>query len=313
MADGLSIKEVAEQTGLAPGTIRMWEQRYGFPDPRRTASGYRRYEPEDVETLRRARAHRQRGLSVSAALERARETAGDVGPSVDLRRGGGHRPRRAGAGAAQVDADRALAGDRARAAGPRGRAGALRRLPARALLPRARAALAADGAPRRRGHRVRRLRDAAPAVGRAGRGADRRGRGARQRVGGHRRRPRLRGVPAGLGAARRDRARGPGRPRSALRGDLDHRSAGDAARRAGGGAAGRQRRSRLWPSARGAAGRSPAGHGAAGARAHGADQPHAGLRRGRRARRARRRPGRRGAPSPRRRSRWRSRRRPASS
>ena len=74
MADGLSIKEVAEQTGLAPGTIRMWEQRYGFPAPRRTASGYRRYEPEDVETLRRARAHREHGLSVSAALERARET-----------------------------------------------------------------------------------------------------------------------------------------------------------------------------------------------------------------------------------------------
>ena len=74
MADGLSIREVAEQTGLAPGTIRMWEQRYGFPSPRRTASGYRRYEADDVETLRRARAHRERGLSVSAALDRARET-----------------------------------------------------------------------------------------------------------------------------------------------------------------------------------------------------------------------------------------------
>jgi DNA-binding transcriptional MerR regulator len=60
MADGLSIREVAEQTGLAAGTIRMWEQRHGFPSPRRTASGYRRYEPEDVETLRRVRAHRQR-------------------------------------------------------------------------------------------------------------------------------------------------------------------------------------------------------------------------------------------------------------
>jgi MerR family transcriptional regulator, light-induced transcriptional regulator len=76
MADGLSIREVAEQTGLAPGTIRMWEQRHGFPAPRRTASGYRRYDADDVETLRRARAHRQRGLSVSAALDRARETGG---------------------------------------------------------------------------------------------------------------------------------------------------------------------------------------------------------------------------------------------
>ena len=76
MADGLSIKEVAEQTGLAPGTIRMWEQRHGFPSPRRTTSGYRRYDADDVETLRRAHAHRLRGLSVSAALERARESGG---------------------------------------------------------------------------------------------------------------------------------------------------------------------------------------------------------------------------------------------
>jgi MerR family transcriptional regulator, light-induced transcriptional regulator len=68
MADGLSIKEVAEQTGLAPGTIRMWEQRYCFPAPRRTASGYRRYEPEDVETLRRGRGHPQRRVAVNAVL-----------------------------------------------------------------------------------------------------------------------------------------------------------------------------------------------------------------------------------------------------
>ena len=75
MAHGLSIREVAEQTGLAAGTIRMWEQRHGFPRPRRTTSGYRRYEPEDVETLRRARAHRRRGLSVGAAIERARQVS----------------------------------------------------------------------------------------------------------------------------------------------------------------------------------------------------------------------------------------------
>ncbi len=52
---GLAIKDVAEHTGLAAGTIRMWEQRYGFPEPQRTESGYRRYSQDDVETLRRAR------------------------------------------------------------------------------------------------------------------------------------------------------------------------------------------------------------------------------------------------------------------
>jgi DICT domain-containing protein len=74
--DDLAIKDVAEQTGIAPGTIRMWEQRYGFPDPQRTASGYRRYGPGDVEALRRVVAYRHRGLSIPAAIERARETGG---------------------------------------------------------------------------------------------------------------------------------------------------------------------------------------------------------------------------------------------
>lgn len=73
---GLSIKEVAEQTGVAAGTIRMWEQRYGFPEPARTSAGYRVYTAEDVAALRRVLAYRHRGLSVPAAIDRARETGG---------------------------------------------------------------------------------------------------------------------------------------------------------------------------------------------------------------------------------------------
>ncbi len=69
---GLAIREVAEQTGLAAGTIRMWEQRYGFPEPERTPAGYRVYGPEDVEVLRRVVALRRDGISVGAALRRAR-------------------------------------------------------------------------------------------------------------------------------------------------------------------------------------------------------------------------------------------------
>ncbi|CAB4934945.1 unannotated protein [freshwater metagenome] len=70
----LAIKDVAERTGIAAGTIRMWEQRYGFPCPERLPSGYRRYTEGDVDTLRRIAAYRHRGLSVPAAIERARET-----------------------------------------------------------------------------------------------------------------------------------------------------------------------------------------------------------------------------------------------
>ena len=73
---GLAIKDVAERTGIAAATIRMWEQRYGFPEPARTASGYRMYTEEDVEALRRVSTFRESGLSVPAALERARAASG---------------------------------------------------------------------------------------------------------------------------------------------------------------------------------------------------------------------------------------------
>jgi DICT domain-containing protein len=68
----LAIKDVAERTGIAPGTIRMWEQRYGFPEPDRTPSGYRRYTDQDVEALRRVASYRRLGLSIPAAIDRVR-------------------------------------------------------------------------------------------------------------------------------------------------------------------------------------------------------------------------------------------------
>jgi MerR family transcriptional regulator, light-induced transcriptional regulator len=73
MVGELAIKDVAERTGIAAGTIRMWEQRYGFPEPRRTASGYRRYSAGDVEALRRVASYRRTGLSIPAAIDRVRD------------------------------------------------------------------------------------------------------------------------------------------------------------------------------------------------------------------------------------------------
>ena len=90
---GLAIKEVAERTGIAAATIRMWEQRYGFPEPARTASGYRMYSDDDVAALRRVSALRDTGLSVPAALERARTTAGTTDrPSIYGAIAGGDDP-----------------------------------------------------------------------------------------------------------------------------------------------------------------------------------------------------------------------------
>src|SRR3954451_1507858 len=72
MEDDLAIKDVAERTGIAAGTIRMWEQRYGFPEPERTSAGYRLYSEGDVDALRRVLAFREGGLSVPAAVDRVR-------------------------------------------------------------------------------------------------------------------------------------------------------------------------------------------------------------------------------------------------
>jgi len=74
----LAIKDVAERTGIAAGTIRMWEQRYGFPEPGRTPSGYRRYSDDDVEALRRVASYRRLGLSIPAAIDRVRSDEGTV-------------------------------------------------------------------------------------------------------------------------------------------------------------------------------------------------------------------------------------------
>jgi DICT domain-containing protein len=81
--DGVTIKDAAARSGLTPGTIRMWEQRYGFPVPRRTPAGHRRYDADDIDALRRALALRDQGLSVPAALERARRADGGTDrPSI---------------------------------------------------------------------------------------------------------------------------------------------------------------------------------------------------------------------------------------
>lgn len=48
----LSIAAVERDTGLSKDTLRVWERRYGFPAPRRDASGERCYRRADVHKLR---------------------------------------------------------------------------------------------------------------------------------------------------------------------------------------------------------------------------------------------------------------------
>src|SRR5205809_6032993 len=47
-----SIAAVSKLTGASCHALRVWERRYGFPVPIRSASGHRRYSREQVRTLR---------------------------------------------------------------------------------------------------------------------------------------------------------------------------------------------------------------------------------------------------------------------
>lgn len=76
----LRIKDVADATGVAAATIRMWEQRHGFPSPSRTPSGYRLYTEADIEQIRTVTALRHRGLSIGDAIERVRGSASTGDP-----------------------------------------------------------------------------------------------------------------------------------------------------------------------------------------------------------------------------------------
>lgn len=49
----LNINEASKECGLSPSVLRIWELRYGWPNPRRKANGYRSYSPHLVEDLKR--------------------------------------------------------------------------------------------------------------------------------------------------------------------------------------------------------------------------------------------------------------------
>lgn len=48
----LSISQVERDTGLSKDTLRMWERRYGFPQPSRDPSGERLYDAPQIDKLR---------------------------------------------------------------------------------------------------------------------------------------------------------------------------------------------------------------------------------------------------------------------
>ena len=47
----LHIAAVERETGIAKDTLRVWEKRYGFPQPRRDSTGDRVYDVDQVHRL----------------------------------------------------------------------------------------------------------------------------------------------------------------------------------------------------------------------------------------------------------------------
>ncbi len=84
----LTPREVARRTGLSPATLRIWEERHGFPRPQRLPSGHRRYSAEEVERLLEVVRERDEGRSLSAAVDRvlSAEPAQDDSVFAGLRR-----------------------------------------------------------------------------------------------------------------------------------------------------------------------------------------------------------------------------------
>lgn len=70
-----TIAAVSKLTGVSCHALRVWERRYGFPVPGRSAKGHRRYDREDVALLSAIGSRIRAGRPVRDALEEARAIA----------------------------------------------------------------------------------------------------------------------------------------------------------------------------------------------------------------------------------------------
>src|SRR3954454_22999781 len=67
MTTGLNIAALARRTGVAPDTLRKWEQRYEILQPDRTAGGQRRYSERDVARVEWLRDRLDEGYRIGVA------------------------------------------------------------------------------------------------------------------------------------------------------------------------------------------------------------------------------------------------------
>src|SRR4051812_23193747 len=79
MGGSIRTNAAAAMLGVSPNTLRSWERRFGFPEPRRTAGGHRQFDLTEIEALRAAFEETQ---NISSAVSVARERgAGPASPA----------------------------------------------------------------------------------------------------------------------------------------------------------------------------------------------------------------------------------------
>jgi DNA-binding transcriptional MerR regulator len=69
LATTLNIAALSRRTGIAPDTLRKWEQRYGILKPSRTSGGQRRYTERDVARVEWLRDRLDEGYRIGEAAQ----------------------------------------------------------------------------------------------------------------------------------------------------------------------------------------------------------------------------------------------------
>ncbi len=84
----LTIGELARRTGVNVATLRMWEERHGFPVSVRLRSGHRRYADDTVDKVLRVQRRREAGVRLDAAVAEVASDSATAPSSIfaELRR-----------------------------------------------------------------------------------------------------------------------------------------------------------------------------------------------------------------------------------
>jgi hypothetical protein len=80
MGGSIRTNAAAAMLGVSPNTLRSWERRFGYPEPKRTAGGHRQFDLAEIEALRAAFEQTQ---NISSAVSVARERG--TGPASPAR------------------------------------------------------------------------------------------------------------------------------------------------------------------------------------------------------------------------------------